>query len=225
MSTENKQRLDKKLGIGDNGISDINDLFNQKDIDEILNQANNKIKDIDSELKDRKIEIDKALADTTSLTLKTKEDLIVADQKVLEIDESLKEITALITTSKNIIQKVYSFINTTSFIDGDVISAAAKMIEAARITISDYIELYKEKMKLASSFQMEILKHKNRLELEDYKANLKIKVSKELNTKGADDNTGETMVYTQEAVMKMINDTKLKSALGDSEIKPAEFKE
>jgi len=224
MSTENKKRLDEKIGIGKNGIRDINDLFNQKDIDEILNQANNTIKDIDSELKERKNELDKALSETTSLSIKTKTDLMVADAKVLEIDESLKEITALISTSKNIIKKLYDFIDTTQFIDGDIIAATAKMIEATRITISDYIELYKEKLKLASSFQMEILKHKNRLELEDHKANLKIKVSKELNVSEDTPESKGSILYTQEAVMKMINDTKLKSMIGETDIKIAEIK-
>jgi hypothetical protein len=199
-----KEKLDEKLG-----IKDINDIFNQNDIDAILRDSKIEIDNIDSKIKNKSKEIDTRLSDSQPITnqLNTiqQDNNLLPLNKIYNLDESLLEISFLVNKSKDIITNLYKYITQTDFIDPDIISSTAKMIEASRIVIADYIELYKEKIKMIHAYNMEMQKHKNKLELEQHKAELKFKyATKDIET---DKDTENVVPYVQEQIVKIINDS------------------
>ena len=184
-----KDKLDEKLG-----ITDINDIFSQEDIDLILQDSQIAISNIDKKIKDTSNEIDNI----------AQNNVIAQDDKIYNLEESLKEISYLVNKSKDIISNLYSYITKTDFVDPDTISATAKMIEASRVVISDYIELYKEKLRMVHSYNMEMQKHKNRLELEERKAEIKKRYSiKDVEEK----QTIELIPYVQEKLIEVLKNT------------------
>lgn len=195
-----KEKLNEKLG-----IKDINDIFNQDDIDAILNDSKIEIANIDNKIKnkakelDEKVEANKVLITSNNIDA----NIQITDNKIYDLEQSLSEITFLVNKSKDIITNLYTYITNTDFVDPDIISSTAKMIEASRIVIADYIELYKEKMKMIHAFNMEMQKHKNRMELEEYKAQIKLKyAAKDIDT---DKETKQLIPYVQEEVVRIIN--------------------
>lgn len=198
-----KEKLDEKLG-----ITDINDLFNQSDIDAILNDSKIAIANIDKTIKDKAKEIDdntSIIKPSEELSKNINQNIQQVPPNIYDIEASLGEISYLITTGKSILGNLYKYITDTEFVDPDVVSATAKIMEASRISISDAIELYKEKMQMAHAYTMEMQKHKNRLELEEHKAMLKHKYAL---MNGDDDNkTTDLISYTQESIIKAINDS------------------
>lgn len=193
-----KEKLDEKLG-----IKNINEIFDQSEIDAILNDSKIEIQKIDNQIKNKSELINQSLDNKHSENLTIQENNNLINSPIYTMGESLKEISYLITKSKDIITNLYSYITKTDFIDPDTISATAKMIEASRIVISDYIELYKEKARMIHEFNLENLKHKNKLELEEHKALLKHKYSLK------DDNEQKTVdmiAYSQEQTLNLIND-------------------
>lgn len=190
-----KEKLDEKLG-----IKDINEIFDQSEIDAILNDSKIEIQKIDNQIKNKSENINQTI-DNSALIPKENNEALASP--IYSMDESLKEISYLINKSRDIITNLYSYITKTNFIDPDTISATAKMIEASRIVIADYIELYKEKARMIHEFNLENLKHKNKLELEERKAFLKNKY------KTSDENEQKTVdmiAYSQEQTLNLIND-------------------
>lgn len=197
-----KQKLDEKLG-----IKDINDIFNQDDIDAILKDSKIEIANIDNKIKNKAKQID--VIDTTDIDISsnaTSATIQLANNKIYNMEESLSEISFLVNKSRDIITNLYKYITNTDFVDPDIISSTAKMIEASRIVISDYLELYKEKMRMIHSFNMEIQKHKNRLELEEHKAMIKYKYANK--DKEIDTDAEELIPYVQEQVVRIMNTNK-----------------
>lgn len=193
-----KEKLDEKLG-----IKDITEIFDQNDIDAILADSKIEIQNIDSKIRNKSKEIDSDIDSVTS-ELTSVPTIAVNNlpikSKVYNMEESLEEISYLVGKSRDIITNLYSYITKTDFVDPDIISSTAKMIEASRVVISDYIELYKEKMRMIHSVNMEMQKHRNRLELEEHKAQLKLKYA----LKSDDDNvkTLDLVPYVQEQVIE-----------------------
>ena len=199
-----KEKLDEKLG-----IKDINDIFDQDDIDAILKDSKIEIDNIDNKIKNKAKEIDikidpKSEVITASNTVSAT--IQLSNDKIYDLNESLSELSTLVNTSRNIITNLYKYITNTDFVDPDVISSTAKMIEASRIVISDYLELYKEKMRMVNAYNMEMQKHKNRLELEAHKAELKHKYA--LKNDETDTKTLDMVPYIQEQIVDLINKTK-----------------
>jgi len=196
-----KEKLDEKLG-----IKDLSEIFDQTDIDAILKDSKIEIANIDHKIKEKAKEIDEKINENTELiTISTSGTMVLPANKIYDLEESLGEISFLANKSRDIITNLYKYITNTDFVDPDIISSTAKMIEASRIVISDYIELYKEKIRMIHSFNMEMQKHKNRLELEQYKAELKFKYA----DKGpAIDAESKDMVpYIQEQIINIMKKT------------------
>ena len=192
-----KEKLDEKLG-----IKDITEIFDQNDIDAILADSKIEIQNIDSKIRNKSKEIDSDIDSVTS-ELSSVPTVAVNNlpikSKVYNMEESLEEISYLVGKSRDIITNLYSYITKTDFVDPDIISSTAKMIEASRVVISDYIELYKEKMRMIHSVNMEMQKHRNRLELEEHKAELKQRYALK------DDDSKKTLdlvPYVQEKVIE-----------------------
>ena len=191
-----KEKLDEKLG-----IKDISEIFNQEDIDAILRDSKIEIQNIDNKIKDKSTNIDKSIKENIELV---KNDNNLTNQiKVYNFEESLGEISYLVNKSKDIISNLYNYITKTDFIDPDIISSTAKMIEASRIVISDYIELYKEKLRMVHALNIEMQKHHNRMELEEHKAMLKKKYS--INNDNDKNKALDLVPYVQEQVINAIN--------------------
>lgn len=183
-----KEKLDEKLG-----IKSVDELFNSDDIDEILKDSNIEIQKIDKEV----AVIEKKITnESTELQTNPTNTL-----SIYNMENSLSELSFLIEKSKAIIGNLYNYISSQDFADPDLISATAKMIESSRIVIADYIELYKDKMRMIHEYNLENLKHKNRMELEERKMELK----KQLLGNKDIDNT-DMVSYTQEDIIKIIAD-------------------
>lgn len=191
-----KDKLDEKLG-----IKDIGDIFNQEDIDAILRDSKIEIDNIDNKIKKESANLDKKIEENKSLI--KKENYLPAEIKVYNLEESLGEISYLVNKSKDIIANLYNYITKTDFVDPDIISSTAKMIEASRIVISDYIELYKEKLRMIHSINLEMQKHHNRMELEEHKAMLKKKYATDPSDEKED--TLDLVPYVQEQVIHAMN--------------------
>jgi len=196
-----KEKLDEKLG-----IKDITEIFDQNDIDAILADSKIEIQNIDNKIRNKSKEIDgdidEVTKEITTISPATSNNL-PATSKIYNMEESLGEISYLVGKSRDIITNLYSYITKTDFVDPDIISSTAKMIEASRVVISDYIELYKEKMRMIHSINMEMQKHRNRLELEEHKAELKQRYA--LKNDDDDKKTLDLVPYVQEQVIEAIN--------------------
>ena len=81
------------------------------------------------------------------------------------MEQSLNEISELINVSKAIIKKVYENIATNEFVDSELVTAASQLIQSTHMSVSTYIDLYKEKKRFYNSVAMKMLDHKNKLEL------------------------------------------------------------
>lgn len=196
-----KQKLDEKLG-----IKDISEIFDQTDIDNILKDSQIEMQKIDDTIKEKNLNLELQKSDAESV-MKSSNDSVQINTTIYSMEQNLGEISYLIDKSKQIILSLYQYITKTDFVDPDIIAATAKMLEASRVIINEYIEIYKDKMKMMHSFNMENLKHKNRLELEEYKAQLKQKYA----IKDDNEENGKTIdlvPYVQEQVLDIIKRTK-----------------
>jgi hypothetical protein len=195
-----KEKLDEKLG-----IKDITEIFNQNDIDAILKDSKIEIDKIDNKIKNKAKEIDTKIDTNKELITTCPATVQLTNNKIYDLEESLSEISFLVNKSRDIITNLYTYITNTDFVDPDIISSTAKMIEASRIVISDYLELYKEKLRMIHSFNMEIQKHKNKLELEEHKAALKLKYA--LKDKPIDTKSRDMVPYIQEQVVQLMKNS------------------
>ena len=199
-----KEKLDEKLG-----IKDLSEIFDQTDIDAILKDSKIEIDNIDNKIKEKAKEIDEKInAGTELVTVSTSGEMVLPANKIYDLEESLGEISFLANKSRDIITNLYKYITNTDFVDPDIISSTAKMIEASRIVISDYIELYKEKMRMIHSFNMEMQKHKNRIALEELKAELKWKYSTK--DQVLDGESEDLVPYIQEQIIDIMSKNKNK---------------
>lgn len=81
------------------------------------------------------------------------------------MERSLGEISELINVSKSIIKKVYENIATNEFVDSDLVQAASQLIQSTHMSVSVYIDLYKEKKRFYNSIALKMLDHSQKLEL------------------------------------------------------------
>jgi hypothetical protein len=178
------------------GISNINDILESLNVEKNDDALNKTLIEIDDHVKNQMEVINKQ----TQLYQTGQNNF-----NVHTMESALNEISSIIDVSKGIIQKVYDYIITSDLMDPDVIGSAAKMIEATRIAVSDYVEMYKSQIAFFNSIQMEMIKQNNKKELLLYKQQLDIEKAIKLNG----DDTGSPddvnmMEYTQERIIQAL---------------------
>jgi predicted transcriptional regulator len=187
--TSNIVKLNEALG-----IESIDDILSDLDVEQNQEGFNNTLKEIDVHVKSQMeiIQQQKMLYQTEPNQF-----------NVHTMESALNEVSGLIEISKGIITKVYEYVQTSSLLDPEIISAGAKMIEATRVAISDYIDMYKNQIRFFNTIQLEMIKQKNKKELIEYK--MRCDVEKNDLLGNGSKNDIDMKEYTQESIIKALN--------------------
>ncbi len=183
-----KEKLNSLLGISpDQGI------------DTYLDDLETTTTEVDAEVKKTFDEIDKSIHDLQASPEKDAEWKL---DTIGRLRDNLKGIDELISISTNLIKHLYTNIISTDLIDPELVEAAANLIKATHDNITEYIGLYKDREKFYERIQLEMLKHKNNLELLNKKYELESR--KMSNTLSADPENLQT--FDQDKIIKMLKD-------------------
>ena len=174
------------------GITNIDNLLEDMNIDDDVEQ----LKDIDSQLQQNVEKIDNQITNY-------KENGI---QKVdiTDISTSLNEIKDLISVSKDTIRHVYEQITSVELLDADAVNAFSKLIEATHLTVSEYINLFKDRLAFYDKIRFEAIKHKNDMEKIKYKHDLDMEKLNAKTGPSVEVTNNNTNAFSQEDVIKMI---------------------
>lgn len=160
-STQSK--IDNLLGI----TGTIDDFLDTLSVDTITD----KFKEVDSKIHTELSVFDENAANANAI-----------DDKALRT--SLQNIDELIDTSKQILKHVHSCIVTTDLCDSELIQAFSKLLEAAHVTISEYISLYKNRLNFYDKLKMVTYQHNlqmKRMELKHQQDLEKMRLKNEQN--------------------------------------------
>jgi len=175
------------------GISNIDDFLSDLDIKEEVKQ----FEDIDKQVKENVDKIDTQVANYKENG--------VAKVDITDISSSLNEIKDLIDVSKDTIRHVYDQITSTELLDSEAVQALSKLIEATHLTVSEYINLFKDRLAFYDKVRFEAIKHKNDMEKIKYKHDLDME---KLNSKAGPEVeiSNNVNAFSQEDVIKMIDE-------------------
>ena len=123
------------------------------------------------------------------------------------MEQSLNEISELINVSKAIIKKVYENIATNEFVDSELVTAASQLIQSTHMSVSTYIDLYKEKKRFYNGVAMKMLDHKNKLELLQRKHEYKM-IELEKGSK-SESEVDDKINFSQAGIMKALQEMNL----------------
>ena len=149
-----KDKLDKALGIDPGGS--IDDILGKLDLDtdeykSTFEEIGNKVQDTISGI-DKNIEIIK------------NNGISSVESEILDLNNSLKQVSDLISISKGIITHLYNVITSSELVDAELIGSSAAFITAAQSSISEYIALYKDRMKFYDAVRLRAIDHNNKME-------------------------------------------------------------
>ena len=178
------------------GIQTIDDVLNDLNIEKNGDAFNQTLSEIDDHVKSQM-----AVVQSQGELCKMGDEAF----NVHTMESALNEVSGLIDTSKAIIQKIYEYIATSDLLDPDVISAGAKMIEAARVAVSDYVDMYKQQIDFFNSIQMEMIKQNHKKELLDHKLQCDIEKARALAGDDLKNKNIDMIEYTQESVIKVLS--------------------
>lgn len=167
-----KEKLNNLLGIS--ADQTIDDFLDDLEVDE--NQISSALSSIDAEVKQTVQNLDVGISKLS--TNLGEQDLIT----VTQVEDNLKELKDLIDTSKRVIQHVYESIVTSDLVDSELIQAMAKLIEATHINISDYIDLYKQKIAFFDKVKLMNLQYMQKADLLKLKYKLEENLQKQKNS-------------------------------------------
>lgn len=186
-----KEKLDTLLGIA-----------SDKSIEDVLAELDTESASIGEAVKESAEQIDKDIKEMTE----NKSQLTFNEQFKIDenISKNLDNINELIELSKNVIKHLYTNIISTDLIDPELIQAAASFIESTRANISEYLAIYKDRQKFYEKIHLEMLKHKNNLEILEKKYELE---AKKLANGNMLDGTAENLQsYDQTKLVKLLRD-------------------
>ena len=128
----------------------------------------------------------------------------VAAVEIGNVQNALGEIRELIDVSKATIKHVYEQIASSELCDPEAVQALAKVLESSHLTISEYINLYRDRVQFYDKVRMEQLKHHYRIEEMDHKHKLEME---RLDKKGNDaQDVPNQFSFSSEDVVKMLDD-------------------
>lgn len=192
-----KEKLDQALGI--DSSESIDDFLEDISIDsEGLQKSKEAVESIDHSLKMALDEVDNSIVEYS----KSKTDEAKRSEAVSGIESSLEEIGELVTVTKQIIKHIYNNIISTDLLDAELIEAASNFIKTAHENISEYIGIYKDRLKFYDKIQFEMIQHEHKKELLQMKYKLEAQ-----NSPSGITGTAENMkVYSQEDIVKAMKD-------------------
>lgn len=182
-STQSK--IDNLLGI----TGTIDDFLDTLSVDTITD----KFKEVDSKIHTELSAFDENAANANAI-----------DDKALRT--SLQNIDELIDTSKQILKHVHSCIVTTDLCDSELIQAFSKLLEAAHVTISEYISLYKNRLNFYDKLKMVTYQHNlqmKRMELKHQQDLEKMRLKNEQNVVDVQDGQ---MQFDQNKIIDVLDD-------------------
>ena len=182
-STQSK--IDNLLGI----TGTIDDFLDTLSVDTITD----KFKEVDSKIHTELSVFDENAANANAI-----------DDKGLRT--SLQNIDELIDTSKQILKHVHSCIVTTDLCDSELIQAFSKLLEAAHVTISEYISLYKNRLNFYDKLKMVTYQHNlqmKRMELKHQQDLEKMRLKNEQNVVDVQDGQ---MQFDQNKIIDVLDD-------------------
>lgn len=151
-----KSKLDAALGITQD--SSIDDFLESLTLEN--DSAKKAVDKIDETIKKEVSNIDANID-----TIQRIDDFSKQSESLIQIKSSLSNIDDLITISKEIIKHIYEVVVSTELVDSEMIHAAATLIESCHLNVKEYIDLYRDRLKFCEKVQLEMLKHKNNLEI------------------------------------------------------------
>lgn len=196
MSTK---KLNDALGLGDGGIDEFLDDLNIDDI------PNNTFANIDSKVKENIENIDSQIERYNENG--------VQNLDITNIETSLSEIKDLINISKQTIKHVYDSLVSNELVDPELVGSLSKLLEATHITISEYIDLYKNRLAFCDKVKLEMMKFMQKKELMEIKHKYDLeKINIQKVDKVVECENKEMVSYSQEDII-----SKLKEEDGDEE--------
>lgn len=187
-------KLNKALG-----ITGIDDFLNDLTIEE------SSIKDLATEL----TVIDSSVKTTVQnidAQLSTYNFNQIENINIPSVETSLNDIRELINQSKTIIKHIYENIITSDLIDSELVSSIGKLMEAAHLTIAEYIDLYKNRLRFLDTIKLKMFEHNQRKDMELYKHQLAMERMRAKLDNSAMDGQENTTAYKQEDIIKLLAD-------------------
>lgn len=174
------------------GIENVEDFLSDLNIDDDVRQLNN----IDEQVKHNVDKIDQQIANY--------KDGGIQKVDIGDISTNLNEIKDLIAISKDTIRHVYEGIQSSELIDSELVGSFSKLMEATHLTISEYINLFKDRLAFYDKVRFEAIKHQHDMEKIKYKHDLDME---KLNSKGGPtvDVTNNVNAFSQEDIVKMLD--------------------
>lgn len=126
------------------------------------------------------------------------------DDKALRT--SLQNIDELIDTSKQILKHVHSCIVTTDLCDSELIQAFSKLLEAAHVTISEYISLYKNRLNFYDKLKMVTYQHSLQIKRMELKHQQDLEKMRLKNEQNAVDVQEGQMQFDQNKIIDVLDD-------------------
>ena len=185
-----KAKLDAALGIEQD--TSIDDFLESLTLDN--DSAKNAVDKIDETIKKEVSSIDANIDSIQKI-----DDFSRQSESLIEIKKSLSNIDELISISKEIIKHIYEGVVSTELVDSETIHAAATLIESCHLNVKEYIDLYKDRLKFCEKVQLEMLKHKNNLEILEKKHQYDMEKA----TQNAIDATGG-VVYDHDEILNTL---------------------
>lgn len=195
-------KIDELLGIA----GGIDNFLDELSVDDGLSVSNiqEQFKNVDDNVKQAVDAIDAQLSAYNISNIET--------INIPQIEQSLKDINELIDTSKQILRHVRDAIVTTDLVDSELVASFGKLFEAAHITISEYISLYKSRLSFLDKIKFAIFTQQQKKELMLLKH--KLDMEKMQNKLDSDSTEAEGLVmYSQEEVQKMLNEAEAEDTI------------
>ena len=182
-----KQKIDELLGISE-GIDAYLDTLS---VDTVSDQ----FKNVDDNVKNAVQTIDSQLS---SYNIQN-----VSSINIPVIESSLNEIHDLIGQSKEIIKHVHDNIVTTDLLDSETIDSFSHLLEAAHLMITEYINLYKDRLYFLDKIKYAMFQQEQKKELMMLKHKLEVE---KIKLKGEPDAVdAEMMPYSIEDITKAMH--------------------
>lgn len=187
------EKLNKALG-----ITGIDEFLNDLQIDELsVRSLTDELENIDQNVKSTVAQIDSQLS--------TYNFAQIENINIPSVETSLNDIRELINQSKTIIKHIYENVITSDLIDSELVSAVGKLMEAAHLTIAEYIDLYKNRLKFLDTIKLKMFEHSQRKDMELYKHQLAMERMKaKLDSTAVEAESGLT-AYKQEDIIKALS--------------------
>lgn len=183
-STQSK--IDALLGI----TSTFDDYLDELSTESVSEQFKNVDDGIQSEL--------------SSIDCQLTGDLTSIDTKMFAT--SLANIDELIGASKKILKHVHSCIVTTDLCDSELIQAFSKLLEAAHVTISEYISLYKNRLAFFDKIKLMTFQQQQKKELMDLKHKMDLEKMRLKNEQGTIDAESGKVEFDQRKIIDVLDD-------------------